>query len=80
MIISFNLPLKGKQTVANKRKIDIDLPLFWGSSTIKYVVWCSDLLHNTDRRHFYDTLQLSHRDNQPLPFFNFLTLHSPEPK
>ena len=27
-----------KEAVANTKKIDIDLPLFWGNSTIKYVV------------------------------------------
>ena len=47
MIISFNLPLKGKkdcvikEAVANKN-LDIVLPLFWANSTIKYVAWCPD--------------------------------------
>ena len=39
------------------KKIDIDLPLFWGNSTIKYVVWCPDWLHSTDGRRFYNRLQ-----------------------
>ena len=30
------------------KKIDIDLPLFLGSSVMKYVVWCPNYLHNTD--------------------------------
>ena len=46
-----------KQTVANKKKIDIDLALFWGNSTIKYMIWCPDYLHNTDGRRCYNTLQ-----------------------
>ena len=31
-----------KEAVGNKKKIDIDLTLFLGKSTIKYVVWCPD--------------------------------------
>ena len=46
-----------KEAVANKKKIDIDLPLFWGNSTIRYVVWCPDQLHNDDGRSFYKKLQ-----------------------
>ena len=39
------------------KKIDIDLPLFLGNSTMKYVVWYPNYLHNTDERRFYNTLQ-----------------------
>ena len=48
MITSFNLPFKGKggctikEAVSNKKKVDIDLPLLLGNSTIKYLIWCSD--------------------------------------
>ena len=56
---SFNLPFKGEKGSVIKEAvaIDIDLPLFWGNSTIKYVVWCPDLLHNTDGKRFCNTLQ-----------------------
>ena len=44
-----------KNVVANKKKIDIDLPLFWGQFYDNYAVWCPDKLHNTDGTRFYNT-------------------------
>ena len=58
MIISFNISKENidviKETVANKGKIDIDLPLFGSSSMVKHVLWCPEWLHNTDGRSVYN--------------------------